>query len=497
VTGPGRPAGYSRRSVPLGGTRLSRGAACPTPFLQAEYRRWTLEATIFTFASPTVAAVAPGFALAGLRGGPIVVTDDGRGIAAQVVRRLAVAGITAGVHATVPPDAHGVIHLGGLADLTSFDSALAVQRDAFNVAQAVAPRFSRSGGVFVTVQDTGGDFGTSGRCPDRAQLGEIATLTRTAAREWPATSVKAIDCERGNRTSAAVADAIVQELLGGGPAQAVGLRADGTRTTAETDGAPMDAPKGEVYLAATSHPYLADHAISGTLVVPVAMVLEWLTGAARAWLPEPGPAVIRNVRVLRKIAVERYRSVGDGLTVQGIRGPGGQVLLELLGNGDARHYRATACHSADVAPAGWAVPTDLKPVWPDVYDGWMLFHGPQFQVIQEVHGISESGAAAVLTGGGDRGWNHATWHTDPAAVDGGLQVAVLWAKQVLGCATLPMGVAEYRTFSTGLYNGPTRCVVRARDVWSGGAECDIGYLAEDGTVRAELFGVSLVPRPPG
>ena len=396
-----------------------------------------------------------------------------------------------------PPDAHGVIHLGGLADLTSFDAALAVQRDAFNVAQAVAPRFSTSGGVFVTVQDTGGDFGTSGRCPDRARLGGgVAALTRAAARALPGTSVKAIDCERGNRTSAAIADAIVQELLGGGPAQAVGLRADGTRITVEIDGGTADVPKGEVHLAATSHPYLADHAISGTLVVPVAMVLEWLTGAARAWLPESGPAVIRNVRVLRKIAVERYQDGGDSLTVQGMRGPGGQMLLELRGDGDARHYRATACHSVDAAPAEWAVPTDLKPVRPDVYDGWMLFHGPQFQVIQEVQGISASGAAAVLTGGEDRGWNHAAWHTDPAAVDGGLQLAVLWAKQVLGCATLPMGVAEYRTYHTGLYRGPTRCVVRARDVWSGGAECDIGYLAEDGTVRAELFGVSLVPRPP-
>jgi len=136
-------------------------------------------------------------------------------------------------------------------------------------------------------------------------------------------------------------------------------------------------------------------------------------------------------------------------------------------------------------------------VHPDVYDGRMLFHGPQFQVIEEVQGISASGAVAVLTGAEQMGWNRATWHTDPAAIDGGMQVAVLWAEQVLGCATLPMGVTEIRTYQPGLYRGPTRCVVRARDVWSGGAECDIALLGEDGAVRAELFTVSLVPRPPG
>src|SRR2546421_9882603 len=56
----------------------------------------------------------PGFALPGLRGGPLIVTDDGGGVARQVVSRLAAAGIAAHLHPTVPSDADGVIHLGGL-----------------------------------------------------------------------------------------------------------------------------------------------------------------------------------------------------------------------------------------------------------------------------------------------------------------------------------------------------------------------------------------------
>src|SRR5262249_4212294 len=53
---------------------------------------------------------------------------------------------------------------------------------------------------------------------------------RTAAREWPGATVKAVDCERGGRDPASVADAIVRELLTGGSTSDVGLRADGTRT---------------------------------------------------------------------------------------------------------------------------------------------------------------------------------------------------------------------------------------------------------------------------
>jgi hypothetical protein len=58
-----------------------------------------------------------------------------------------------------------------------------------------------------------------------------------------------------------------------------------------------------------------------------------------------------------------------------------------------------------------------------------------------------------------------------------------------------MGVREYRAYQTGLCGGLTRCVVRAREVWSDAAECDIALLGADGTIRAELFGVSLVARP--
>ncbi len=288
----------------------------------------------------------------------------------------------------------------------------------------------------------------------------------------------------------------MQELLTGGPAADVGLRADGTRTTIDS-GPTVDLPRGEVHITSGSHPYLADHNIAGTPVVPVALALEWFTAAARAWLPESGHAVIRDVRVLRKIGLERYANGGDRLTVQGRRHAGSQLNLELLGDAGTRHYCGKASLATTVSPELWTVPTDLRPVHSDVYDGRMLFHGPQFQVIEEIQGISASGAAAVLTGGREMGWNRAAWHTDPAAIDGGLQIAVLWAEQALGCATLPMGVTEIRTYQSGLYRGPTRCIVRARDVWSGGAECDIAFLGEDGAVRAELFTVSLVPRPPG
>ncbi|MCZ1003291.1 hypothetical protein O1M63_43625 [Streptomyces mirabilis] len=163
--------------------------------------------------------------------GPLLVTPDGTGVDEEVVRLLRKHGVTAELGTTVPADVGGVLFLGGLADLARPQNALAVQHDAFRLAQQAARRLRADGGVFVTVQDTGGGFGHTQPDPVRSWLGGLAALARTAGREWPTTAVKAIDCRRGRRTPEEVAGAIVDELLSGGPEVNIALAEDGTRRT--------------------------------------------------------------------------------------------------------------------------------------------------------------------------------------------------------------------------------------------------------------------------
>jgi acyl transferase domain-containing protein/NADP-dependent 3-hydroxy acid dehydrogenase YdfG len=186
-----------------------------------------------------VPKAAGGSAHRGLGGGRLVVTEDGIGVATHVAAKLVERGLEAVVAGEVPADAWGVIFLGGLSDAATTADALAVGREAFRVARTIAPGFTTRGGVFVTVQDTGGDFGLAGREPNRAWLGGIAALARTAAKEWPSASVKAIDCARGDRDAERIAAAIVDELTGGGDTLDVGLLADGTRVVPETVTAPV------------------------------------------------------------------------------------------------------------------------------------------------------------------------------------------------------------------------------------------------------------------
>ena len=102
------------------------------------------------------------------------------------------------------------------ADLKSGASAataLDLHRAAFATAKAAAGAFGQKGGAFVAVQDCGGDFGYGGGSLDRPWFGGVSGLIKTAAREWPAADVKAIDIATGGRSPEAIADLIVDRTL--------------------------------------------------------------------------------------------------------------------------------------------------------------------------------------------------------------------------------------------------------------------------------------------
>ncbi|HEY0987606.1 MAG TPA: phosphopantetheine-binding protein, partial [Kofleriaceae bacterium] len=191
-----------------------------------------------------VAAPAVGLAMPGLVGGRIAVTDDGGGVAHALVARLRGHGLEADVVDAVPEDAGAVVFLGGLREIVAVDDVVAVHRAAFEAARAVAGRFQTVGGAFVTVEEIGGDFGLSGSAGDRAWLAGVGALAKTVAREWPRAAVRAIDIAREGRSAEVVAEALADELLGGGTELEVGLSADGARITIATMADPAAAPSG-------------------------------------------------------------------------------------------------------------------------------------------------------------------------------------------------------------------------------------------------------------
>ncbi|MEO4044839.1 SDR family NAD(P)-dependent oxidoreductase [Hoeflea sp. CAU 1731] len=104
---------------------------------------------------------------------------------------------------------------------------------ALRAASKIAPEFSTKGGAFITLQDTGGDFGRTMKDVYRASKGGLTGLVKTARHEWPNASCKAIDIERrhdedGNLHPDTV-QKLIEEILQGGEDVEVGLTSDGRR----------------------------------------------------------------------------------------------------------------------------------------------------------------------------------------------------------------------------------------------------------------------------
>jgi hypothetical protein len=78
-----------------------------------------------------------------------------------------------------------VICLAGLVAVNDADAALAANAATFQIATKIAASYEAAGGLFVTVQDTGGDFGLRSTNGVRAWLGGLSGLAKTAAQEWP------------------------------------------------------------------------------------------------------------------------------------------------------------------------------------------------------------------------------------------------------------------------------------------------------------------------
>jgi hypothetical protein len=253
------------------------------------------------------------------------------------------------------------------------------------------------------------------------------------------------------------------------------------------DVAEMGRPRfaADATVDARTHGFLADHAPAGVPVLPLAMAVEWFAAAVQA--RHPGrPTALAGLRVLRGIELPDLATGGHRFTIEAT--PADELRV-----GD--HYRARL--AAPQRPQTWITPASLEPfAGASVYESAALFHGPRFQVLRRVDGLSRHGAEAQVAGVRAAGWPEAAsrW-TDPAAVDGALQAAVLWARHVIGAPTLPMSVDAVRVHRPGPAPATLRCLVRAAAVATDEARCDIALFDEDGEVRTELLGVSLIRRP--
>ena len=259
-----------------------------------------------------------------------------------------------------------------------------------------------------------------------------------------------------------------------------------------------------ISVALSHHPQLIDHVVNGAPVVPVVFVIEWFARLAAVNCPGLHLAGLTDFRVLSGLIAENYFNGGSLDLVAVVidstaRGEGRQLTrqltLQLTNTSTGRaHYRCTA-HMTRTAPSAVglvdsipATLVDSEPWSSEIYFGDVLFHGPAFRVIEEIVGVSELGIDARCWGVRAVGWPNETWTSDPALLDGALQLALLWTERQLGLPSLPTGIATVRLLSDPMFGQHTMSLV-GRRTSAHMVVCDVEIRSAAGDVVAQLEGI--------
>jgi 3-hydroxymyristoyl/3-hydroxydecanoyl-(acyl carrier protein) dehydratase len=287
-------------------------------------------------------------------------------------------------------------------------------------------------------------------------------------------------------------------LVPGAPADALGAAAS-TTIHSNLGSGPSKLP---VTVDVATYPQLIDHAVNGVPVVPVVFVVEWFARLAAAHCPDLHLARLTDLRVLNGLVAERYFQGGSlDLIAEVVNaehdddGHGVLLTLHLTDPATGRaHYRCAAQMSSTAPSSGGPLEStdddevESEPWSAEIYFGDVLFHGPAFRVIEEITGVSERGLDAYCWGVLAVGWRAEAWASDPALLDGALQLALLWTERQLGLPSLPTAIGSVRLFSQPT-SGQHSVALLGRQTSAHKVVCDVEIRSAAGDLVALLEGI--------
>mgnify|MGYP005751220993 CR=1 FL=1 len=198
-----------------------------------------------------------------------------------------------------------------------------------------------------------------------------------------------------------------------------------------------------------SHGYLQEHCIDGIPVLPAAVALEIIAEAATLMWPGWIVAEVAELRLLKGVQLSEPTQALSLLinppTYASSEGFDASISIRSgSGKQQRMHYRAAVKMAQQLPEAPRHAIGEYRerqlPV-AKAYQEW-LFHGPRFQVIRGISGLSSRGAAALMCPSSPQQWlaggrAEQQWIIDPAVLDAAPQMALLWARTFHDGSALP------------------------------------------------------------
>ena len=208
-------------------------------------------------------------------------------------------------------------------------------------------------------------------------------------------------------------------------------------------------------LDASRHRYLHEHVLDGKPVLPAAVALELMAEAAKTLWPGWRVVEVREHKLLKGVELKGMDANDSARNLQ--------VRIAPPPYGSSEGFEVAASLESELAP-GRFIPhyrcvLRLEQLLPaperaerqfhddkalstaKAYGEW-LFHGPRFQVIERIDGLSPQGAGASVRSTRPAQWladgaGEQDWVFDPGLLDAAAQMAWLWSRAYRDESALP------------------------------------------------------------
>jgi 8-amino-7-oxononanoate synthase len=243
--------------------------------------------------------------------------------------------------------------------------------------------------------------------------------------------------------------------------------------------------RASVSVSMQSAPWLGDHRVDGTAVIPFAYLLDQAASAARRLGFGPELA-ISNLEITEILDVP-----DDGTTPLVITATSANdvadVRIQRIGRQPSLRVRATS--TREPLPSLAVPPNGVSPTLPlaDFYSS-RTFHGPRLHALTSIVEVGSGHGVGTLKASGDRGPGGEA--IDILSFDGLLQLCAYWASVNLGRIGLPIGADDIRILSRPRAGEELRSVGLLRDATSGDiVTADLDLLDANGRPLVQIRGL--------
>ena len=217
----------------------------------------------------------------------------------------------------------------------------------------------------------------------------------------------------------------------------------------------------QIEVSVAQWPALQDHVINGQAVVPVAMVLEWLDQLGRMLEPKAKQVEILHFKVLKGVTLAAEEAVSLSFATKSLPASHGKLSYDVVVEDSAqkrKFYEARISLSLKDEAHLWGAPK--LPLEVDLYEDRgaeiyrQLFHGPKWQGIHQLKGLSKLGFSAMIQAP-DSAPMQEVAGARALVVDCAFQLMVFWAHEQWGEPSLPMAIEQWSMseapWASGLY----------------------------------------------